>query len=364
MAVLRAACGLPPAADTAGRVAARRSSRARSVDLEIARAALRWHAQHYATPTAPHRASCATSACSPCPSSTTASQIDGTLTVQTLVKRGPLDPMQAARLLWALASLGAIDVHARGPRRRDAGAPRARRDPRAPARAHGAPRAQHVLRRPRDHAARRVQRDRGRVSARRPALSRRTVLGALRPRRARRGGVAADVGPRREGAQRARRSRGARPLPRLAAPEPARAAHGVGDRSAEAAQPRAEAFARGQRSLGEGDVAPRDERPRDRVPPSPRPPRLRGEPRVGAVSRPGRVGAAISVEAAVAERRSRRGSAARLPAVAARARRARAAVRGRRRCRLRALAPRSRAVRSIRTCPAAAQLAQRLGMRR
>jgi hypothetical protein len=37
-----------------------------------------------------------------------ASRIDGTTTVQTLVRRGPMDPMQSARLVWALAALGAI----------------------------------------------------------------------------------------------------------------------------------------------------------------------------------------------------------------------------------------------------------------
>ncbi len=37
---------------------------------------------------------------------------DGTRTVQSLVKAGPLDPTQTARLLWALTSLGAITLTA------------------------------------------------------------------------------------------------------------------------------------------------------------------------------------------------------------------------------------------------------------
>ena len=54
----------------------------------------------------------------------TASKLDGTLTVQTAVRRGPLDPLQSARLVWALASLGALaltpEIHdmATAPRRR------------------------------------------------------------------------------------------------------------------------------------------------------------------------------------------------------------------------------------------------------
>jgi hypothetical protein len=38
-----------------------------------------------------------------------AEQIDGTLTVQTLVKSGPIDAAQAARFLWAMGSVGAVD---------------------------------------------------------------------------------------------------------------------------------------------------------------------------------------------------------------------------------------------------------------
>lgn len=39
-----------------------------------------------------------------------AAQIDGTLTVQSIVKVGPLDPAQSARFLWAMGSIGAVEL--------------------------------------------------------------------------------------------------------------------------------------------------------------------------------------------------------------------------------------------------------------
>jgi hypothetical protein len=44
------------------------------------------------------------------PELATCEHVDGTRTVQTLVKLGPLDPAATVRMLWALASLGAIDL--------------------------------------------------------------------------------------------------------------------------------------------------------------------------------------------------------------------------------------------------------------
>jgi hypothetical protein len=84
---------------------------ARNVDIELARSALRWHVQHYATPTAmldQLRGERILSV----PELETIAHADGTRTVQTLVKAGPLDPLQSARLLWALTSLGAIELTA------------------------------------------------------------------------------------------------------------------------------------------------------------------------------------------------------------------------------------------------------------
>jgi len=80
---------------------------ARNADLEIARSALRWHAQHYVTPTAIYDQLVEERILS-VPELETTKHADGTRTVQTLVKLGPLDPAATARLLWALGSLGAL----------------------------------------------------------------------------------------------------------------------------------------------------------------------------------------------------------------------------------------------------------------
>jgi len=95
---------------------------ARNADLELARSALRWHVQHYITPTTildQIRAERMLSV----PELETIAHADGTKTVQTVVKAGPLDPAATARLLWTLGSMGAIvftpEVHdvATAPRR-------------------------------------------------------------------------------------------------------------------------------------------------------------------------------------------------------------------------------------------------------
>ena len=106
--VMRAALGLPPAPNDPSTWPITLTS-ARSVDLDIARSALRWHAQHYATPTDVLEQVRAERVLT-VPEIETAAHIDGTSTVQRLVKSGPLDPMQSARLLWMLASMGAIEL--------------------------------------------------------------------------------------------------------------------------------------------------------------------------------------------------------------------------------------------------------------
>ncbi len=106
--VMRAAMKLPPA-DNEPAAWPATVLHARNVDLDVARAALRWHVQHYATPTATldrlreERVLTV-------PELETLAHVAGTQTVQRLVKRGPLDPLQSARLLWAMASMGAIDL--------------------------------------------------------------------------------------------------------------------------------------------------------------------------------------------------------------------------------------------------------------
>jgi hypothetical protein len=105
--VMRSALQLPPAEEDA-RAWAGVILAARNVELDIARSALRWHVQHYVTPTTKLDA-LREERVLDVPELEVAAQIDGTLTVQSMVKVGPLDPQRTARLLWALGSLGAID---------------------------------------------------------------------------------------------------------------------------------------------------------------------------------------------------------------------------------------------------------------
>lgn len=106
--LLRAALDLPPVEDS--RAAWQPTlAAARAIDIAIPRAALRWHVQHYATAT-PRLDELRDERVLTVPELETCAHIDGTLTVQTLVKRGPLDPIGAARLLWSLASLGAVEL--------------------------------------------------------------------------------------------------------------------------------------------------------------------------------------------------------------------------------------------------------------
>lgn len=106
--VLRAALKLPPAENSVESWPAT-LLHARNADIELARSALRWHAQHYATPT-PLVDQIREERILTVPELETSAHIDGTKTVQTLVKLGPLEPAQTARLLWALASMGAITL--------------------------------------------------------------------------------------------------------------------------------------------------------------------------------------------------------------------------------------------------------------
>ncbi len=106
--VMRAAAKLPPADNTP---AAWQQTlvAARKVDIEIPRAALRWHAQHYATPTAVLD-QLREERLLTVPELETSAHIDGASTIQTLVRSGPLDGVGSARMLWTLASMGAIDL--------------------------------------------------------------------------------------------------------------------------------------------------------------------------------------------------------------------------------------------------------------
>lgn len=104
--LLRAALGLPDA-DDARPAWQPVLAAARTVDIEIPRAALRWHVHHYATPTA-RLDELRDDRALTVPELEIVAHVDGTRTVQSLVKHGPLDPIRAARLLWALGSMTAI----------------------------------------------------------------------------------------------------------------------------------------------------------------------------------------------------------------------------------------------------------------
>ncbi|HEY5925867.1 MAG TPA: hypothetical protein VIV11_29470 [Kofleriaceae bacterium] len=106
--VLRAAIKLPPAPNTPENWPAT-LLHARNADLEVARSALRWHVQHYVTPT-PTLDALKEERMLTVPELETTAHIDGTKTVQTHVKTGPLDPSASARLLWALTSMGALQL--------------------------------------------------------------------------------------------------------------------------------------------------------------------------------------------------------------------------------------------------------------
>jgi len=107
---LRAAVGLPPSKETP-ELWQPTLAAARTIDIEIPRAALRWHVNHYATPTR-RLDELREDRLLTVPELDAAAVLDGTRTVQTLVKAGPFDPMQTARFLWTLASIGALDFSA------------------------------------------------------------------------------------------------------------------------------------------------------------------------------------------------------------------------------------------------------------
>jgi hypothetical protein len=106
--LLRAAVVLPPADESPDEWQPTLAA-SRDVDVEIPRAALRWHARDYVTPTDKLDELRAERVLT-VPELATLALVDGTRTVQTIVKAGPLDPTQIARLLWALASMGALEL--------------------------------------------------------------------------------------------------------------------------------------------------------------------------------------------------------------------------------------------------------------
>jgi hypothetical protein len=104
--VARRALGIPDTGrDTAA--AAKVIAAARTIDVDIPRTALRWYAGSYVTDLGAIAVLREARALS-IPEVEQAAAMDGTLTLQVLIRRGPLDGAGAARLVWALASIGGI----------------------------------------------------------------------------------------------------------------------------------------------------------------------------------------------------------------------------------------------------------------
>jgi hypothetical protein len=82
----------------------------RALPVHLAREALRWHAQSYVAAVPELVQSLREVRALTIPEVEFLGHLDGTLTVQTLVKRGPIDGPSAARLLWALTSVGAAVI--------------------------------------------------------------------------------------------------------------------------------------------------------------------------------------------------------------------------------------------------------------
>jgi hypothetical protein len=106
--VMRAALKLPPA-DNEPSAWRATLLHARNVDVEIPRAALRWHAPHYVTPTDRLELIREERVLS-VPELETVEYMSGVLTLNSLIGAGTLDAAANARLIWALASLGALDL--------------------------------------------------------------------------------------------------------------------------------------------------------------------------------------------------------------------------------------------------------------
>jgi hypothetical protein len=108
-ALARRALEIAPVADPTAD-AAQIVGSARALSVDIAREALRWHARSYVCAIPDKVAALREVRALTIPEVEFIGHLDGTLTVQTLVKRGPIDGPAAARLLWSLTSVGAAVI--------------------------------------------------------------------------------------------------------------------------------------------------------------------------------------------------------------------------------------------------------------
>lgn len=102
----RRALGLPPGNGDVHEACALVAA-ARSVDLDVPRAALRWYPGHYVTDLGGIAALREARGLA-IPEVEFAAHLGGTATLQRVLRAGPIDPASAARLIWVLASIGAI----------------------------------------------------------------------------------------------------------------------------------------------------------------------------------------------------------------------------------------------------------------
>lgn len=109
LGLARRALQLPADANVPAVIAA-----ARGLDAELARSALRWHAQHYVTATSMVDDLRSVRALI-VPEIEQLAHMNGAATVQTVVRQGPLDGYGAARLIWVLASIGTVTLTAEPP---------------------------------------------------------------------------------------------------------------------------------------------------------------------------------------------------------------------------------------------------------
>jgi len=108
-AIARRALGLKRVAD-ATTDAAHVIGAARGLSVDVAREALRWHAHSYVCALPDAIAALREVRALTIPEVEFTAHLDGTATVQRLVKAGPIDGFHAARLLWALTSVGAAVI--------------------------------------------------------------------------------------------------------------------------------------------------------------------------------------------------------------------------------------------------------------
>lgn len=119
--VARKAMGLPQGTGDV-REAALIIARARKMEVDIPKAALKWHLKHYAQDRGAIPVLREARALS-IPEVELAAHLHGCFTIQTLLKTGPLDPPGAARFLWALRCTGALEL---GPEPADGNTPERR----------------------------------------------------------------------------------------------------------------------------------------------------------------------------------------------------------------------------------------------